>query len=133
MFLACLSTSYIILRRSREQKPPQGFVCFLGSFFGKKMAAWKCLTTHIAGSFTPRLQDIVGAADKPSLAPEGKQGTGHLLIEIGLVVLEIDCGGCPVIFTTGMNGCWIAEAAKVFYHCFRNECRGLRAPTCQTP
>src|SRR5947209_20263968 len=48
-------------------------------------------------------------------------------------MLEIYCGSCPVIFTTGMNGCWIAEAAKVFCHCFRNESRGLRAPTCQTP
>ena len=69
------------------------------------MATWKGFTTHIVGSFTPRLQDIIPASDNPSLTPERKQGTGHLQIQVGFIMLEIDCGSSPVIFTTCMNGC----------------------------
>src|SRR6202011_1298258 len=64
--------------------------------------------------------------------PEGKQGTDHLLIQVGFIMLEIDCSSSPVIFTTCMNGCRIAEATKIFCQCFGSESRGIRAPACQT-
>ena len=54
------------------------------------------------------------ASNKPVRTPEDKQGTGHLLIQVGLIMLKIDCGGCPVILTIGVNGCRIAEATDIF-------------------
>src|SRR2546421_6384694 len=97
------------------------------------MATWKGFTTHIVGSFTPRLQDIIPASDNPSLTPEDKQGTGNLLIQIGFIMLEIDFGISPVILTACMNGCRIAEATDIFCYCFRSESRCVRAPACQAP
>jgi hypothetical protein len=54
------------------------------------MATRKGFATHITGSLAPRLQDIIPSPHNSSLAPEGKQGTGHLLIQVGFIILEID-------------------------------------------
>src|SRR5947209_2364255 len=96
------------------------------------MATWKSFTKHIVGSFTPRLQDRIPASDNPSLTPECKQGTSHLPIQVGFIMLEIDGGGCPVILTTGMNGSRIAEATDIFCHGLGSKSCGIYAPTGQT-
>ena len=78
------------LCHSFEQKLAQSLICLVWRFFRKKMTAWKRFTMHIISSFTPHLQDIVPAPNNSSLTPEGQHGTGHLLIQVGFIVLQIN-------------------------------------------
>ena len=60
-------------------------------------------------------------AVEPSLAPQHEERAGQLVVEIGLVVLEVDRSTGAVVLAGGMDACSVAEAALVLRERLRRE------------
>jgi len=86
----------------------------LGCLLLKGVPEIKGLALDMGCFLTPSGDDVVELSYRALGSPESQERCFDSLVGIGCVVLEIDAGGCAVVFTYGVNRSRLAITAQIF-------------------
>jgi hypothetical protein len=113
-----------------EQELQQFAEQLFGSLFRNVVAAWKCVTPHIACKAPPLLQRPEAFFDCAVRAPQREHVALDLAArrEVRALVIQIDAGTGAIVLADTMGGAGRLEAAEIFGECLGRKVPALRLP-----
>ena len=86
---------------SKEIGHARGYIVW--DFFGHVMCGVEGFALNTLSPLTPEAKRIKACLDHTAFRPERQDGHIEFLALIGIVMFDVDAGGCAVVFAACMN------------------------------